>query len=39
MEKIAPTVTPAGVPGAHVNAMEICRRLPQAQYPTGSFLS
>ncbi|MDR1526678.1 MAG: tryptophanase [Dysgonamonadaceae bacterium] len=32
-----PMVTPAGVLGAHVNAMEICQHLPQTQYPAGSF--
>jgi tryptophanase len=37
IEKNVPMVTPPGVLGAHVNAMEICRHLPQSQYPAGSF--
>jgi tryptophanase len=37
LEKGVPMVTPPGVLGAHVNAMEICSHLPQAQYPAGSF--
>ncbi|MDR0737858.1 MAG: tryptophanase, partial [Prevotellaceae bacterium] len=37
IEKGVPMVTPAGVLGAHVNAMEICKHLPQTQYPAGSF--
>jgi tryptophanase len=37
LEKGVPMITPAGVLGAHVNAMEICAHLPQAQYPAGSF--
>ncbi|MCD8185824.1 MAG: tryptophanase, partial [Rikenellaceae bacterium] len=32
-----PMVTPAGVLGAHVNAGEICRHIPQHQYPAGAF--
>ena len=30
-------VTPPGVLGAHVNAMEICSHIPQTQYPAGAF--
>jgi tryptophanase len=30
-----PMVTPAGVLGAHVNAMEVCAHIPQTQYPAG----
>lgn len=32
-----PVVTPAGVLGCHVNAMEICDHIPQTQYPAGSL--
>ncbi|NDW18175.1 tryptophanase [Dysgonomonas sp. 216] len=32
-----PVVTPAGVLGCHVNAMEICAHIPQTQYPAGSL--
>ena len=32
-----PMVTPAGVLGAHVNAMEFCSHIPQTQYPAGSL--
>jgi len=32
-----PMVTPAGVLGAHVNAMEVCAHIPQTQYPAGSL--
>lgn len=32
-----PVVKPAGVLGAHVNAMEICSHIPQAQYPAGAL--
>ena len=32
-----PMVKPAGVLGAHVNAMEICSHIPQKQYPAGSL--
>jgi tryptophanase len=37
IEKGVPMVTPPGVLGAHVNAMEICKHLPQTQYPAGAF--
>ncbi len=32
-----PVVTPAGVLGCHVNVMEICKHIPQTQYPAGAF--
>ncbi|EGK00969.1 MULTISPECIES: tryptophanase [Dysgonomonas] len=32
-----PVVTPAGVLGCHVNAMEICSHIPQTEYPAGSL--
>ncbi len=32
-----PVVTPAGVLGCHVNAMEICAHIPQSQYPAGAL--
>lgn len=32
-----PMVTPAGVLGGHVNAMEFCDHLPQTQYPAGAL--
>jgi len=35
--KGVPVVTPAGVLGCHVNAMEICKHIPQTQYPAGSL--
>jgi tyrosine phenol-lyase len=31
------TVKPAGVLGAHVNAMEICDHIPQKEYPAGAL--
>ncbi len=30
-------VKPAGVLGAHVNAMEVCAHIPQAEYPAGAL--
>lgn len=30
-------VTPAGVLGAHVNAMDFCEHIPQYQYPAGAL--
>lgn len=36
-KKGVPVVTPAGVLGCHVNAMEICDHIPQTQYPAGSL--
>ncbi|GAB6011135.1 tryptophanase [Viscerimonas tarda] len=35
--KGVPVVTPAGVLGCHVNAMEICAHIPQTQYPAGAL--
>ncbi|MDR3218151.1 MAG: tryptophanase [Dysgonamonadaceae bacterium] len=32
-----PMVTPPGVLGAHVNAMQVCSHIPQTQYPAGSL--
>ena len=32
-----PTVKPAGVLGAHVNAMEVCKHIPQNEYPAGAL--
>lgn len=32
-----PVVTPPGVLGCHVNAMEICSHIPQTEYPAGSL--
>lgn len=32
-----PMITPPGVLGAHVNAMEFCAHLPQTLYPAGSL--
>jgi tryptophanase len=32
-----PMVTPAGVLGAHVNAMKVCAHIPQNQYPAGAL--
>ena len=32
-----PMVTPPGVLGAHVNAMEFCKHIPQEEYPTGAL--
>jgi tryptophanase len=32
-----PMVTPPGVLGAHVNAMEVCKHIPQTQYPAGAL--
>ncbi|MDR1667364.1 MAG: tryptophanase [Bacteroidales bacterium] len=32
-----PMVTPPGVLGAHVDAMQVCRHIPQTQYPAGSL--
>jgi len=36
-KKGIPVVTPAGVLGCHVNAMEICSHIPQTEYPAGSL--
>jgi tryptophanase len=32
-----PMVTPPGVLGAHVDAMQICKHIPQTQYPGGAL--
>lgn len=32
-----PVVTPPGVLGCHVDAMQICAHIPQSQYPAGSL--
>ena len=32
-----PMVTPAGVLGAYVNAMEFCKHIPQEEYPAGAL--
>jgi tryptophanase len=32
-----PVVTPAGVLGAHLDAMKICEHIPQTQYPAGAL--
>jgi tryptophanase len=37
VEKGIPVVTPAGVLGAHVDAMKICEHIPQMQYPSGAL--
>lgn len=37
VEKGVPMVTPPGVLGAHVNAMEVCAHIPQTEYPAGSL--
>lgn len=39
VEKGIPVVTPAGVLGCHVDAMQICSHVPQMQYPAGAFAS
>lgn len=36
-KKGIPVVTPPGVLGAHVNAMEICSHIPQKEYPAGAL--
>ncbi len=35
--KGVPVVTPAGVLGCHVDAMEICSHIPQTEYPAGAL--
>lgn len=37
--KGVPMVTPPGVLGAHVDAMQICKHIPQTQYPAGALAS
>lgn len=36
-EKGVPVVKPAGVLGAHVDAMQVCDHIPQKEYPAGSL--
>lgn len=36
-KKGIPVVTPPGVLGVHVNAMEICSHIPQKEYPAGAL--
>ncbi len=35
--KGVPMVTPPGVLGAHVNAMDFCKHIPQNEYPAGAL--
>jgi tryptophanase len=37
MNKGIPMVTPPGVLGAHVDAMQFCSHIPQEQYPAGAL--
>ena len=37
VERSIPVVTPAGVLGAHVDAMNFCDHIPQEQYPAGAL--
>lgn len=37
MKMNIPMITPAGVLGAHVDAMSFCAHIPQSQYPAGSL--
>lgn len=37
VKKGVPMVTPPGVLGAHVNAMEVCAHIPQTEYPAGAL--
>lgn len=36
-KKNVPVVTPAGVLGCHLDAMQICSHVPQQQYPAGAL--
>ncbi len=36
-KKGIPVIKPAGVLGAHIDAMQICAHIPQSQYPAGSL--
>lgn len=36
-EKGVPVVKPAGVLGAHIDAMQICEHIPQKEYPAGAL--
>ena len=35
--KGVPVIKPAGVLGAHVDAMQVCSHIPQSQYPAGAL--
>jgi tryptophanase len=37
MKKNIPMITPAGVLGAHVDAMSFCKHIPQTEYPAGAL--
>ncbi|MDD4921071.1 MAG: tryptophanase [Bacteroidales bacterium] len=37
MKKGIPMITPPGVLGAHVDAMDFCKHIPQTQYPAGAL--
>jgi tryptophanase len=39
MKKGIPMITPPGVLGAHVDAMEFCEHIPQTEYPAGALAS
>src|SRR5664279_729349 len=39
MKKGIPMITPPGVLGAHVDAMEFCKHIPQTEYPAGDLAS
>lgn len=39
MKKGIPMITPAGVLGAHVDAMSFCKHIPQTEYPAGALAS
>jgi tryptophanase len=36
-EKGVPVIKPAGVLGAHIDAMQICAHIPQSEYPAGAL--
>ena len=36
-EKGIPVIKPAGVLGAHVDAMQVCEHIPQSEYPAGAL--
>lgn len=36
-EKGVPVIRPAGVLGAHIDAMQVCAHIPQTQYPAGAL--
>jgi len=39
MKKGIPMITPAGVLGAHVDAMSFCSHIPQTEYPAGALVA